>query len=188
MKTTSRVAISTSLGLLLLCGSAWLIYRVVVTRPAQPALDESELVEARPRKRIVVDEAAMPANEPDDVPTTNTASVEERWAAYGLNLFPRQYSFSEFGPLTEEIAIKYSKRALESSGHDTSELAPDEYWNEYPEGHVERLFARNTIDPNRGYIVWVPKPGSDLDLATSRFKVRVRKDENGIHCRVFLGK
>jgi len=45
-------------------------------------------------------------------------------------------------PLTEEMVISMSKRALREKGYDVSALVPVEYSSRLPPGHKERLFQR----------------------------------------------
>lgn len=45
-------------------------------------------------------------------------------------------------PLTEEMAIEISRKALEQNGYDVSILVPVEYSSTFPAGQKERLFRR----------------------------------------------
>jgi hypothetical protein len=102
---------------------------------------------------------------------------------YGLginDLFSREHSFVEPVQLTEAVAIDVTSRTLKADGHDTTTLRPMEYANTYREGHSERLFARNTLNENMGYVVWGAKNHN-----YGSYKVSVKKDGDTIRTRVY---
>ena len=83
----------------------------------------------------------------------------------------KSYSFpvdSKF-KLTEENAIEMSKRALIEAGLEIEQLVPIPWGPPNSEAN-EKLFARNTIDPNNGYVLWafrnneVPRRGYSVQL------------------------
>ena len=95
--------------------------------------------------------------------------------------------------LTEEMAIKYTRRALEEKGYDVSTLAPVEFRSEFPGGHAERYFARNTIKgkENEGYVLWGPAPGGSLieDKASWTYSVDIEKNGSSkIECKIYHSK
>jgi hypothetical protein len=52
--------------------------------------------------------------------------------------------------LTEGVALRISIEALEDAGVDVAQLTP------FPYGKSTSVFARNTLNPNEGYVLWRP--------------------------------
>lgn len=96
-----------------------------------------------------------------------------RASKYGLNnIFSREHIFIDSRPLTDDIAIELSRKALEAGGHDSSELAP------------KSGYSRNSKNLDRGYVLWGPLQ----EGAPWRYLVSVRKEGEKVRCRVTLGK
>ncbi len=121
------------------------------------------------------------------------AWLAHRVNKFGINdMFSREHQFSDERPLTEQVALEITRRALEADGYDTSVLSPVEYRHEFPEGHAERFFARNTLNSNSGRVLWGPAPapwGSLIKRNAFRtYAVRIEKSGSEIRCRVYKGK
>jgi hypothetical protein len=94
-----------------------------------------------------------------------------RAASLGLNnVFSREYTFSDSRPLTEAVAIEVTRNTLEIAGYDPSRLAPFEFRPNSPDEHPERFFARNTIDPQSGSVLWGPKNSTVWDYSVTERK------------------
>ena len=60
--------------------------------------------------------------------------------------------------LTEQVAVSITRQAIGDAGYDASAAEPACY--RQPCGASEPYFARNTLDPNRGYVLWRFKSNS----------------------------
>jgi len=54
--------------------------------------------------------------------------------------------------LTEEVAVRTTREAIRDAGYDASAAEPACY--RQPCDASEPYFARNTVSPNRGYVLW----------------------------------
>lgn len=72
--------------------------------------------------------------------------------ALALLLFGCSHTYSvgleEGEELSEAVAVRASREALEKSGLDISQLEPAPY------GNSMSVFARNRLNPNHGYVLW----------------------------------
>jgi len=111
-----------------------------------------------------------------------------RVSEFGIkNVFSREHHFSDERALTEEVAIDITRQALEADGYDITVLAPVEYYSQLPEGITERIFVRNTLNPNSGKVYWGPAQ-RDSPIKGNPFLVRIEKHGSDIRCRVYKGK
>ena len=213
MNRKSAVMLSTIAGALLVFGGAWWSapWRSATGHEKPPDAGHSESATeptlaqrpgeepaAEDRNQVQGDEAGpQTVAGPKTIQGSDRSAPEVRppsvpfWTLGINNLFAREYVFSEAPrELTEEAALEFTKRTLEADGHDTSVLAPVEYPYAHPEEHTERLFVRNTLDPNAGRVSWGPKPGGPLSQegGIRTYNVRIWRDDEGIHCLVFLPK
>jgi len=87
-------------------------------------------------------------------------------------------------PLTEEVVLLYTKKALIKGGKGSIEMRPVRFRHTYPEGHKEFYFARNTIDPNDGYVLW------KVDNSGRRwnYTVTISMHENEVICEIHRPK
>jgi len=110
--------------------------------------------------------------------------------SYGLNnVFSRERRFLDERALTEDVAIELTRKALQCDGYDTSRMTTVEYWNDLHEGHLERVFARNSLTENDGYVLWGPKLDQDPDVGrVGTFLVTVEKVGSEYRCRVLREK
>jgi hypothetical protein len=92
------------------------------------------------------------------------------------------YPISRLQPLDEAVAIEVTLRALQESGIDPIELKPVEY-SPSPSAGMDRFFARNVNDPNRGYVLWRRAESEKV----WDFQVYVRRDEHSLHCKITKG-
>ncbi|HEV8003973.1 MAG TPA: hypothetical protein VGP63_29170 [Planctomycetaceae bacterium] len=100
---------------------------------------------------------------------------------YGLpNVFFRDHHFKNDGQLTEEVAVDLTRTTLEAEGFDVSSMKPQRFWPDDP-----RVFARNAINPNNGYVSW-----HDPNAATWGYSMTVTIQTNGadVCCRVYRPK
>lgn len=91
-----------------------------------------------------------------------------------------RYTLPHAQALTEAVAISYTRQALADEGKSVLEMVPVPYWPEpqfvdNPDG--ERLFARNTVNPNHGYVIW-----------SNGYSVRIQHDGDAVLCKVFTMK
>jgi len=145
---------------------------------------EHEFVESRPpteQVAIEVTEKALQADGYDTGPWLSIGAwLSQQIEEVGLkNLSPREYVFVESRPLTEEVAIEVTKQALQADGYDTSNFAP--YESHYRKG--ERIFARNRISENKGYVMWY-----NVNERHIAYTVRAEKNGDEIRCRVYRKK
>jgi len=100
------------------------------------------------------------------------------------NLSPREHVFVDSRPLTEEVAIEVTEKALQAAGYDTSILAP--YENAGVVGDKitgERIFARSRIKEDDGSVTW-----HTVNEPLIVYMVDLKKHGNEIRCRVFRHK
>lgn len=102
------------------------------------------------------------------------------WSVYRRTKPPAHvFSIDPAVRLTEDVAIAYTRRALVVEGKDKPLMRPIPYWPEsqFTEPEAERLFARNTLDPNKGYVIW-----------NVGFHVQLDRNEDQVTCQVFTPK
>ncbi len=77
-------------------------------------------------------------------------------AALYVKAHPKIYRFPArvAGTLTEVEAIAVAREAITASGYNPQEYAPFAWGTREWGGKPERILARNTINPNDGYVVW----------------------------------
>ncbi len=74
--------------------------------------------------------------------------------------------------VTDDLAVLLSKNALVGMGVDVSNMEPKPY------GHDGKLFARNKINSNDGYVLW----GNTSGPMTSGYSVTIRRNGTKIYC------
>lgn len=75
--------------------------------------------------------------------------------------------------ITDELAITLSKKALEEFGLDISKYEPEPYSED-----TKKLFARNAITNNDGYVLWKEKNST----SGSGYSVFIRRKGSDIYC------
>ena len=108
-------------------------------------------------------------------------AVALAWSVYrDLNPQPYYYTIDASAPLTEDSAIEFTRQALMDDGKAAADMIPIPYWPdsqfENPQ-EAERLFARNRIDPNGGYVIW-----------SAGYHVRIKRTGDRIECGVYAPK
>ena len=102
------------------------------------------------------------------------------------NVFSREYTFCGTSALTEEGAVEISRQALVKHGVGAGTITPHPLCTENG-----RLFARNTLDRDSGYVIWRRKPdvanGEDF-TATAYYMVTITQRGGQIRCRVLRMK
>ena len=101
-------------------------------------------------------------------------------------LQPREHRFQipATSELTEQVALEFTKEALEVEGKSSPGMLPRPYRDNDPANRVERLFARNTLDPLSGYVIWrVPQQGHVVEYGVS-----IEKRGTEILCTVHRSK
>ncbi len=78
---------------------------------------------------------------------------------------------------SEGKAVEISRGALESLGYDTKQMLPAEY-------HDGKIFARNHLDPQAGYVLWKFVTSPHLHNLT----VYMNQTQNGVGCKVVNNK
>lgn len=115
------------------------------------------------------------------------------WGIYRLrfglnNVFSREHHFSDQRPFTEKVAIDLTMQAIAADGKDSSAMSPVELRPGDPEGHTKRFFSQNTLNPNRGYVLWGPTPDGTVEAGATTYLVRINKNGSDIRCRVLRAK
>ena len=98
------------------------------------------------------------------------------------NVFSREHVFLDERPLTEQVAIELTLRALKADGYDVSVLEPISYLPKQADGNAERFFARGTPSSNHGYVRWGTKDRNTW------LSVNIKKEGREIRCRVLRPK
>jgi hypothetical protein len=102
-----------------------------------------------------------------------------RSCEYGvLNVFFRDHHFTDDRQLTEDVAVDLTRKTLEAEGFDISLMKPQPFWHDDP-----RVFARNTINPNDGCVLW-----GDPHAVGWEYKVNIEKNGPDVCCRVYRPK
>lgn len=86
-------------------------------------------------------------------------------------------------PFTEAVALDAARRALENAGYDVAALEPVCYSRDCSD--PEKYFARNTLQPNMGYILWRFK---GVTKTLYQLDVRLIKEDGHISCAVSVPK
>ena len=89
------------------------------------------------------------------------------------------YPFHTTGPFSEADALRLSSRALDDAGLATPAMAPLPYRYEsnFREQDKNRFFARNTITPDNGYVMW-----------SVRYTVHLKRGDDEVQCTVSKNK
>ena len=85
--------------------------------------------------------------------------------------------------LTEESALRASRRALEMAGYDISSLEPVCYW-EKCEG-PEKYLARSSPESLSGYILWRQK---ERPAGVYHLNVTISKGDGYFECEIAIVK
>jgi hypothetical protein len=103
-----------------------------------------------------------------------------RSCEYGvLNVFFRDHHFTDDRELTEDVAVDLTRKTLETDGFDVVSMKPQRFWRDDP-----RVFAKNTINPNKGYVLW----GDPHHAAGWEYLVQIEKYGPDVCCRVYRPK
>jgi hypothetical protein len=103
-----------------------------------------------------------------------------RSCEYGiLNVFFRDHHFTDDRPLTEDVAVELTRKTLEEEGFDVASMTPQPFWHNDP-----RVFARNTINPNNGYVLW----GDPHHAPAWEYSVTIEKNGSDVWGRVYRPK
>lgn len=72
------------------------------------------------------------------------------------NLNPHKHKFSvpAESELTEELAVDLTRQTLEAEGFNVNDIIPLAWGSREYKGKPEQFLARNTIDPDEGYVLW----------------------------------
>ena len=82
-------------------------------------------------------------------------------------------------PLTDSEAVELSREALRRSGHETGRLAPQKFQNDNT-----NYYARNTITPYSGYVLWSSMPWTSTNPNNDGFVVNLEQHGTQVVCRV----
>ncbi len=82
---------------------------------------------------------------------------------------------------TEEMALEVSRKTLESDGKVISEMIPAKYRES---GVDNKYFARNVLNPDRGYVLWHKKGENCL----YEYVVEMHKNNDKVSCKIFHAK
>lgn len=85
-------------------------------------------------------------------------------------------SVSDGFVLTEELAISATIEALKRKGVPIVNVVPVPYWS-----GDSRIFARNDIDKNSGYVLWHNK---NIHTSLYEYSVKIERKGNSFFCRV----
>lgn len=99
-------------------------------------------------------------------------------AVFFWHITPSVHEFP-VGPdvqLTEEVAIEYTRKALVLDGKASPGMHPFK-WTDREFDY----FARNTLDPNRGQVLWE----IDSDRRGWDFAVNIEKTDSKITCSIY---
>jgi hypothetical protein len=86
-------------------------------------------------------------------------------------------------PLTDLEAIELSREALRRSGHEADRLAPQKFQND-----TTNYYARNTISPFSGYVLWSSMPLNSTNPNNEAFMVQLEQRGTQVLCRVNVPK
>ena len=97
---------------------------------------------------------------------------------------PTKYQFpsEQMGVLTEAEAIATTQRAIEASGRNQYEFAAVAWGTREYEGKLEQTFARNTLNPYGGYVIWKHSSGDPFKT------VHVHIEKHGGSCECIVSK
>jgi hypothetical protein len=81
--------------------------------------------------------------------------------------------------LTEAIVLDRAREAIKRAGHDPSAVEPVCFWQ--PCATPEGYFARNTINPDNGYVLWRFKSNT---RTLYQLSVTIERDRDELRCTV----
>jgi hypothetical protein len=90
-----------------------------------------------------------------------------------------RYEIAAAGPLTEEVVLDRARAAIGQAGYDPGSVEPVCY--RQPCATPEPYFARNTIEPNSGYVLWRFKSNT---RTLYQLSVSVERKRNQLRCTV----
>jgi hypothetical protein len=82
-------------------------------------------------------------------------------------------------PLTDSEAVELSREALRRSGHEAGRLMPQRFQNDNT-----NHYARNTISPYNGYVLWSSEPWTPTNSNNEGFIVSLEQHGTQVLCRV----
>ena len=99
-----------------------------------------------------------------------------------IDTHPTIYRFpsEQIGFLSETEAVTITRRAIESSGRNPGEFAALAWGTREFEGKSEQTFARNTLNPNGGYVIWKHASGDPAKTV----HVHIEKHDGSCECIV----
>jgi hypothetical protein len=96
---------------------------------------------------------------------------------YGvLNVFFRNHYFKDERSLNEDVAVDLTRKTLTAEGFDVTSLEPRPFGYDHP-----LLFARNSLNPNNGYVLWGDRRHA---FPHWDYSVRIEKNGSDVLCRV----
>jgi hypothetical protein len=81
-------------------------------------------------------------------------------------------------PLTDSEAVELSREALRRSGHEAGSLAPERFQRDNT-----NYYARNTITPYSGYVLW-----ASTGASSEAFAVHMEQRGTQVFCVVSMPK
>jgi hypothetical protein len=90
-----------------------------------------------------------------------------------------RYEITAGGPLTEEVVLDRARDAIRQAGYDPGSVEPVCY--RQPCATPEPYFARNTIEPNSGYVLWRFKSNT---RTLYQLSARVERKRDQLWCSV----
>lgn len=102
--------------------------------------------------------------------------------AWYIDTHPPIYRFpsEQSGILAESEAVAITQRAIDASGRNSSEFSTLAWGTREYEGKPEQTLARNTLNPNRGYVIWRHSSGDP----TKTVHVYIEKSDGSCECIV----
>ena len=91
-----------------------------------------------------------------------------------------RFPSEQIGVLSETEAVTITRRAIESSGRNPDEFAALAWGTREFEGKSEQTFARNTLTPNGGYVIWKHASGDPAKTV----HVHIEKHDESCECIV----
>lgn len=91
-----------------------------------------------------------------------------------------QYPALVSGTLTEPEAVDLTRKAIADSGRKGANFMPLSWGTREHSGKRETVLARNTMDPNRGYVRWEHNRADPANM----LHVTIEKREGTVRCRV----
>ena len=99
-----------------------------------------------------------------------------------IDTHPPIYRFpsEHIGILTEAEAVAITRQAIESSGRNPNEFTAFAWGTREYKGRSEQTFARNTLNPNGGYVIWKHASGDPAKTV----HVHIEKHDGSCECIV----